>query len=141
MAYLLDTTAVSELTRRDPNRGLLSWLSANVAQETFIGSPSIGELELGIGLLDASKRRRDLEAWLEGIVADFEDRILPFDVRAARIWGKALASAKKAGRSLSATDAQIAAIACVHAIPVVTRNVRHFAVDAFRDIEVINPWR
>jgi predicted nucleic acid-binding protein len=138
--FLLDTTALSELTRARPNAGFLQWISENSAEETFIGAPSIGELEVGITLLDQSKKRRSLEAWLQRLIADFGHRILPFDVSAARIWGRAVGAARRKGVSLPATDSQIAAIASVRGLAVVTRNVRHFEVAAFSDLVIVNPW-
>lgn len=84
--------------------------------------------------------RKRLEVWLETLVADFEDRTLPFDVRAARFWGRAVGQARKEGRSLSVVDSQIASIAGVHNLAVVTRNVGHFGVKPFDAIKIINPW-
>ncbi len=140
MAYLLDTTALSEFTKPRPNGGFLAWMSAHTAEETCIGAPSLGELEIGIALLDQSEKRRKLERWLARLVADFADRILPFDAYAARLWGKAVGNARKNGKTVPAIDTQIAAIACARKLIVVTRNVRHFARAGFDGLEVVNPW-
>lgn len=107
---------------------------------TFIGAPSIGELEIGIALLDSSNKRRSLEGWLNRLVTDFGDRVLPFDVSAARSWGRAIAKAQRRGLTLAATDSQIAAIANVHRLAVITRNARHFKTGVFEELAVINPW-
>jgi hypothetical protein len=139
--YLLDTTALSELTKLRPNEGFLDWMSARSTQSAFVGAPSIGELEIGIRLLKPSKKRTSLELWLQQLTIDFEERILSFDVVAARIWGRAVAGARLRGTTLSLTDSQIAAIATAHSLAVVTRNVRHFQVDGFENLTVINPWR
>jgi predicted nucleic acid-binding protein len=141
VAYLLDTTALSELTRPQPNGGFIKWLSVHAAEQTFVGAPSIGELEIGIALLARSKKRASLERWLEKLTAEFSERILSFDTKAARLWGRAVGQARRLGRTLPATDSQICAIAVVNSLAVVTRNVRHFEVDAFSDLSVINPWR
>lgn len=140
MSFLLDTTALSELTKPRPNSGYLQWISAHSTHEAFIGAPSIGELEIGITLLDRSKKRRSLEAWLLKLISDFEGRILPFDAAAARVWGRAVGSARRNGLTLAATDSQIAAIACIHRLAVVTRNTRHFESAQFSQLDVINPW-
>lgn len=140
MAFLLDTAALSELTRREPNQGFLRWVTSRSAEETFIGAPSIGELEIGVGLLDRSPKRSSLEKWLQKLIYDFGDRILAFDTKAARVWGRAVAHERKLGRTLPATDSQIAAIAIANGLSVVTRNVRHFSVDAFAELDVVNPW-
>ncbi|MBC5799017.1 MAG: type II toxin-antitoxin system VapC family toxin [Candidatus Eremiobacteraeota bacterium] len=138
--FLLDTTALSELTKRRPNDGFLHWMSAQSAQDGYIGAPSIGELEIGIALLKPSKKRRSLESWIQHLVEEFDERILPFDLAAARIWGRAVAAARHRGKTLPATDAQIAAIASFRGLPVVTRNVRHFKVAGFEELMVIDPW-
>jgi predicted nucleic acid-binding protein len=140
VAFLLDTTALSELTRLRPNPGFLTWMSDHPVADAFLGAPSIGELEIGIGLLEPSKKRRALESWLKKLINEFADRILPFDTASAQIWGRAIAAGRKGGRSLPMTDSQIAAIASAHQLAVVTRNVRHFKVSGFEGLEVINPW-
>lgn len=140
MSFLLDTTALSELTKPKPNTGFIRWLSSHSTDQAFIGAPSIGELEIGIALLGASKKRKDLEAWLQGLVSEFESRILPFDLSCARVWGQAIAAARRKGLSLPATDSQIAAIAIVHGLSVVTRNVRHFDLPPFGELQVVSPW-
>ena len=138
--FLLDTSALSELTKVQPNAGFLTWMSAQSAQSAFVGAPTIGELELGIRLLKPSKKRSALESWLHNLVHEFEERILPFDLACARLWGRAAAAASLRGATLPATDSQIAAIASVHGLTVVTRNVRHFRADDFEDLVVITPW-
>ncbi|HEY8298337.1 MAG TPA: type II toxin-antitoxin system VapC family toxin [Candidatus Baltobacteraceae bacterium] len=140
MPFLLDTTALSELTKPLPNSGFLSWMSTHSAAEAFVSALSIGELEIGIRLLGATKRRRTLEAWLQNLIDEFEGRILSFDVASARIWGRAVADARLKGRTLPSTDSQIAATACSHGLTIVTRNVRHFDVAAFGALDVANPW-
>ena len=140
MAYLLDTTALSEFTLSAPNVGFLRWLSAHVAEQTFIGAPSIGEVEVGIALLDPSKKRASLERWLLKLIAEFGERVLPFDTAAARLWGRAVGQARKRGKTLPATDSQIAAIAVANGLSVVTRNVRHFELEAFAGLTIVNPW-
>ena len=140
MSFLLDTTTLSELTKPTPNSGYLQWISTNSTGNAFIGAPSIGELEIGITLLDPSKKRRSLETWLAKLIGEFEGRILPFDAAAARIWGRAVGTARRNGLTLASTDSQIAAIAGVHGLAVVTRNARHFERPEFGQLEIINPW-
>lgn len=140
MTYILDTTALSELTKPRPNSGFLAWLSRHSSNEAFISAPSVGELEAGIALLEQSKKRTNLERWLSKLVRDFEDRVLPFDLVSARIWGRAIGAARRAGRPLPLVDSQIAAIAKAHGLTVVTRNVRHFEVGELHDVDVVNPW-
>jgi len=109
-------------------------------EDAFLGAPSIGELEIGVGILDPSKKQRMLERWLKKLITEFGARILPFDTAAAQIWGRAISAGRRRGVSRPVTDSQIAAIAGAHGLAVVTRNIRHFKVSGFDDLEVINPW-
>lgn len=100
----------------------------------FLSVVTIGEVERGI----AAKKRVDpafaaaLAAWLDGILIDFDQRLLPFDLKAARRWGQLSATIGN-----TTPDIQIAATALEHGLAVVTRNVAHFkptgvvAVDPF----------
>lgn len=141
MAYLLDTTALSELTRRVPDPGFFTWISQTPDSEAFITAQSIGELENGIERLPPGKKRQILEAWFGDLLKRFNDRILPFGIDDARVWGRATARAKNHGVELPAVDAQIAAIASTHGLIVVTRNIRHFDARYFENLELLNPWK
>lgn len=52
---------------------------------------------------------------------------LPFDDRAADRYGKVFADLKRRGNLISLMDLQIAAIALVHNLTLVTHNTRHFS--------------
>jgi len=52
-------------------------------------------------------------------------------------WGELLATAEKNGKPLPAIDTLIAAIAQVHDLSVVTRNINDMEGTG---VEVINPW-
>ena len=62
-----------------------------------------------------------LEAWLATILTDFSDLILAFDTEAAQVWGRL-----RAPDPSHALDKQIAAIALVNDLIVVTRNLADF---------------
>jgi predicted nucleic acid-binding protein len=80
---------------------------------------------------DADQAGR-LEAWLALIVDGYADRILNFDADAAQVWGRL-----RVPRPEHPLDKQIAAIALVHDLIVVTRNVADFAGTGVR---VLNPF-
>ena len=67
----------------------------------------------------------------------FDDRVLPFDSRAARAYADISAMRRSTGRTVPPADCQIAAIARCRGMAVATRNVRDFE-DI--DIEIVNPW-
>lgn len=63
-----------------------------------------------------------LESWLEDITTGFADRILDFDLDCAQVWGKLMSPNPQ-----HPIDKQIAAIALIHDLTVVTRNNADFA--------------
>ena len=69
---------------------------------------------------DAGQAER-LQAWLGTIVDAFAERILPLDTDAAQVWGHL--SVPNPDHAL---DKQIAAIALVNDLTLVTRNVADF---------------
>lgn len=140
MQFLLDTSALSELTKPRPNRGFIEWMKRHSSDEACITALSIGEIEAGIEMLSPCEKRSTLEKWLQSLIAEFHDRILPFDVECARFWGRAMARARKTGAVLPFSDGQIAAVAAVHGLTVVTRNARHFALPGSDGPAIVSPW-
>ncbi len=140
MSYLLDTMAISEFRKPVPNAGFLMWAQANHRDETFLASTTIGELFQGAHRANSAARRQQLEQWISEIEKAFEDRILFFDIEAARVWGEANGVAQRNGRRLPPIDSQLAAIAIVNRLTLVTRNVRDFKAPELKGLRVVNPW-
>jgi predicted nucleic acid-binding protein len=87
----------------------------------------LGKIRKGCELLDAGKRRKELEQWLEVEVRDwFAGRILPITDAIAERWGRLEAQRQRLGLPLNTADGQIAATALEHGLTLVTRNVKHF---------------
>ncbi|MBF9052592.1 PIN domain-containing protein [Roseobacter sp. HKCCD9010] len=138
MAFLLDTNIVSETVRPKPERRVLAWIEERSPAELFLASMTIGELMCGARRIKDEPRRTTYERWIENDLSEqFEGRILPFDDKAARTWGRLMGDGDRKGLTPAAADAQIAAIAINHRLILVTRNVRDF--QNF-DLEIINPW-
>lgn len=135
---LLDTNVVSEAVKPEPNRAVLDWLDAQVAETLFLSSISIAELTFGIGALPEGKRKRNLAAALDRVLALFEARILPFDTEAARRYGGLAVTARTAGQSFPTPDGYIAAIAAARGLAVATRDTSAFRAAG---LIVIDPWR
>jgi tRNA(fMet)-specific endonuclease VapC len=93
------------------------------------------ELCYGAERLTASAKRRTLEAYLREVV-EATLPILPYDADAAAWHGRERARLERSGRSPSFADAQIAAIAAVNELILVTHNVRDFA--RFRGVEIVD---
>lgn len=138
MNYLLDTKILSEWTRPRPDAAVLRFLAETDEDALHLSVISIAEIRRGIELLSPGKRRRDLDVWLANdLLPRFEGRILGIGPRVADCWGRMMANAERGGRTPSVQDTWIAAIAAVHEMTVVTRNVADFAL---LDVGIVNPW-
>ena len=82
------------------------------------------ELRYGAARLVASRKREVIEAYLEAIRGVLA--ILPYDQEAAAWHARERARLGRRGRSPSAADGQIAAIARVNELVLVTANTRDF---------------
>jgi toxin FitB len=64
--FLIDTNVLSEFSRRgEPNPKVKTWLKAAVPGSLYVSILTLAELRRGIELLPPSKRRDQLEQWLE----------------------------------------------------------------------------
>jgi predicted nucleic acid-binding protein len=97
---------------------------------------TIGELRRGVTLI---RHRGDhpqaalLEQWLDEVLQIYSDRVLDLDGDAAQIWGRL-----RVPNPHNAIDKQIAAIALLHDLTVVTRNSHDF-VDC--GVRLLNPFQ
>jgi predicted nucleic acid-binding protein len=75
-----------------PSGIVLRWLAAQEPSAVFIAAITQAEILYAIELLQPSKRRARLSAAIEEMFGEeFQDRILPFDVDAARALAKIVA--------------------------------------------------
>lgn len=133
--YLVDTNVVSELRKgARANAGVRRFWRA-LDGEVYLAAQTVGELRRGVENL---RQRGDLEQavhlenWLNAVAAEYADRILAFDADCAQVWGKLMSPHVQ-----HPIDKQIAAIALIHDLAVVTRNVDDFAQAGGR---LINPF-
>src|SRR2546425_2765729 len=128
--FLLDTNVLSEFNRRgEPDPQVKQWLEAADTDSLYASVLTFGELRLGVELLPPSKRRTQLEQWLDRELPEwFEGRILLVDQPIADRWGVLRAQAQMKGRPLSVIDALLAATAIQHNLTIVSRNVSDFSV-------------
>lgn len=136
--FVLDTNVVSELMRQFPSPVVEEWVADRPAGHLFFTSVGEAELRFGVEILPVGARRDALTTAIEGVLReDFANRVLQFDSPAARKYAEIAAARRAAGRPISHTDCQIAAIARSRGGTVVTRNTRDFEGI---DIAVLNPW-
>jgi toxin FitB len=125
--YLIDTNVISEARKQaKANPGVIAFFETVAAsnEPVFLSAISVGELRRGVELMrrrgDAEQARL-LEAWMASVVESFGERILAFDADAAQVWGHL-----RVPDPDHAIDKQIAAIALVNDLTLVTRNVTDF---------------
>jgi tRNA(fMet)-specific endonuclease VapC len=120
--YCFDTDVLSATMRRDPPLHLIRRLAATPADDQCTTSITLGELVYG-----ATKAGSDrLAEKVRQVVMDAL-RVLPFDARAAEVYGSLRASLEAAGKRLAEPDLRIASIALADDLTLITGNIRHFA--------------
>lgn len=119
--FLLDTNVVSEFRKRDrADEHVVGWLADHVRDEFWLSVLVVGELRRGVELLS----RRDvtasatLTAWLDSVVDDYEDRILPVTLAVCERWARITVP-----DPLPTVDGLLAATAIEHDLVLATRNV------------------
>lgn len=136
--YLLDTNVISELRKGEKaNAGVLDFFNeVTIDDKLYLSVITIGELRRGIEMI---RHRNDLnqasqlENWLETILMDYSNKILPFDNDCAQVWGKL-----RVPNYENLLDKQIAATALIYDLTVVTRNINDFKGCG---VKLLNPFR
>jgi predicted nucleic acid-binding protein len=137
VSFLLDTNVVSEWVKPRPHPGVVAWLAEADEDRVFLSAVTLAELRYGIERLPVGRRRR-LDAWLsDELPLRFAGRVLSVDGPVADAWGRVVARAEAAGRSIATMDAFIAATAEIHGLALVTRNEADFAAVVKA---IVNPW-
>ena len=137
MSFVLDTCALSELTRPAPHPRVAAWFGAQDPDALYLSVLTVGEIEKGIAVLRAGRKKIALASWLATLRSTYAERILPIDATVATIWGRLAAGVERRGRALGVIDGLIAATALHHGCTVVTRNVMDFADTG---VPVLNVW-
>lgn len=136
--YLIDTNVVSEARKKaQANPGVINFFNHVAAADApvYLSAISVGEIRRGVDSLryrNDAPQARLLENWLTTILRQFEANILDFDADAAQVWGWL-----RVPRPEHALDKQIAAIALVNDLTVVTRNTTDFEGTGVR---LMNPF-
>ena len=145
MVYLLDTNVVSEFRKREhANAGVIDFFAARRPDELYLSVQVVGEIQAGIEKLreaGSTTKVAFYQAWLQdSLLADYAQRILPFDIDAARMWGTLNAGVKKDPHT---SDRQMAAIALLRpGMTMVTRDVGSPGFMAARryGLALLNPF-
>lgn len=136
MKFLLDTNVISEVRKgAKADSNLIAFWETIADEDVFIPVQAVGEVRFGIEIL---RRRNDLpqalllEEWLKSLLHQYAKQILSFDLPCAISWG-----CLPHTNTQHVVDKQIAAIAQVYDLTVVTRNTDDFAGTGVR---LLNPF-
>jgi len=138
MMFVLDTNVLSELMSPRGAMAVVEWTNSVSRSDLFTTAVNQAEILYGLAIMPKGRKRADRIAQADGMFAsDFQERILPFDERAAGHYADIAATRERLGRPIQPVDAQIAGIARAHGMAVVTRDIGDFVECG---IDVINPW-
>jgi predicted nucleic acid-binding protein len=135
---VLDTNVISEAMKPAPNPAVRDWLNQQVAETLYLTSVTLAEMLFGIAVLPAGRRKSNLTQTLDGLLALFGDRVLPFDADAARHHTALAVAARNAGRGFPTPDGYIAAIAASRGFIVASRDTSPYQAGGLR---VVDPWQ
>lgn len=133
--FLLDTNVLSEPMKQAPNPGVMQHL-AKFSPEISLSSPTWHEMLRGAFRLPEGKRRTAILDYLENRVYQ-SIPILPYDHAAAKWHAEQRAALEAKGRTPPYVDGQIAAVAAVNGLELITRNTGDF--DGFSGL-VVTDW-
>ena len=137
--FLIDTNVLSELMRENPAPQVLAWFASQNANLMQTSAITHAEILAGIALLPAGKRREAMvQAAGQIFEEDFAGKCIDFGGQAVSHYALVRAQRQLAGRPIDTAEAQIAAIALVTHLTLVTRNTKDF--EGINDLQVINPW-
>ena len=134
---LLDTNVVCETMRTEPHPSVTAWLDAQTAETLFLSSITVAEMMFGVGALPQGGRKNMLMTKLEGLLALFAERVLSFDIAAARHYAVLATKARTAGKGFPTPDGYIAAIASANGFAVASRDASAFTAAG---LTVIDHW-
>jgi predicted nucleic acid-binding protein len=135
---VLDTNVISEAMKPEANPAVRAWLNEQVAETLYLTSVTLAEMLFGIAVLPAGRRRNNLTHAVDGLLALFGDRVLPFDIDAARHLAALAVAARSAGRGFPTPDGYIAAIAASRGFIVASRDTSPYEAGG---LQVVNPWQ
>ena len=137
MKVLLDTCVLSELNHPHGSHHVRQAVMQIEDDDLFLSVISIGEIIKGIMLLDDGRRKSALSHWVQNLIREFGERILPVDLKTTDRWGQLTAAARKQGLTIPTSDGLIASTALCHDLKVMTRNISDFIPAG---VGLINPW-
>ncbi len=117
---------------------MIDWVDAHDSADLVITALTAAEVRAGVALLPGERRKREIGLRMEELLTEtLAGYVLAFDIDSSTHYADILAARTRAGRTISAVDAQIAAISRQHQTTMATRNTADFTGTG---IDLINPW-
>ena len=136
--WLLDTNVISELRKTNCHPAVKAWSEEQPPQSFYLSTVTLAEIRFGIEQVQDEGFRQELIEWLNDTLRPwFSDRILEISEDVILVWRRMVEKGRKQGHTFSQPDLFIAAIASVHDLCVVTRNVSDFEKAG---VPVLNPF-
>jgi toxin FitB len=136
--WLLDTNIISELRKPNCHPLVKQWSDSQLPQSFYLSTVTLAEIRFGIEQTKDEAFRQELTQWLNDTLRPwFSDRLLSIDEEVILLWRRMVEQGRKQGYTYSQPDLFIAAIAVLHDLCVVTRNVMDFQKSG---VAVFNPF-
>jgi predicted nucleic acid-binding protein len=135
---ILDSNVLSELTRAQPSEAVLAWADSVHGPAAATTAVTVAELLYGVTRLPDGRRKAAIHDAIRQLIdVDLGGRAHPFDYAAAVQYAAIVADRTSAGRPISISDAQIAAICRSRGATLATRNTKDFDGTG---VELVNPF-
>jgi predicted nucleic acid-binding protein len=136
--WLLDTNVISELRKKNCHPAVKAWTDRQSPTSFYLSTITMAEIRFGIERTEDEVFRQELNQWLDQVLRPwFGDRLLGVDEDVILQWRWLVEKGRKQNYTFSQPDLFIAAIAVVHDLCVVTRNVGDFEKSG---VPVFNPF-
>jgi len=136
--FLLDTNVLSESRKPACDANVKSWMERASPVTLYVSSITMAEIRYGVSLVEDQNFRHTLLLWLDTVLRPwFAGRTLEIDEDILVRWREMVQKGRETNHTFGQPDLFIAAIADVHGLCVVTRNVKDFEKAG---VAVLNPW-
>lgn len=135
---ILDSNIVSALMRDPAEQVVWQWLNRQPRSSIWTTAVTVMEIRFGLAVMTVGRQQARLEREFAHTLSEsLENRVLPFDARAANETALLMAKRRRSGRTGELRDTMIAGIAIARHATLATRNMRHFAD---LPVAVVDPW-
>jgi predicted nucleic acid-binding protein len=134
--YLIDTNVISEIRKGiNANQSVQRFFQEKRDDKLLLSVVTIGEIHRGIERLIYRKdieQATQLDKWLQTLLHQYSDSIVPIDLEIAELWGKLCGFSPH-----QAIDKFLAATALLYDVTLVTRNTADFLGTG---VALLNPF-